>query len=67
MRGSRGLVAGHEGTALRVVDGDGGEKDAGAVEIEVAAVDPEFAESEADGQGGVEELGVLARARETLT
>src|SRR5262245_59221424 len=52
----RPLVARGAGADLGVVERDGRELDARAVEVEVAAVDPELAEAEPDGEAGVQRL-----------
>jgi len=59
---SGGPVGRRGGADLGVVQREGGKKDAGAVQIEIAPVDPQFPEPEPRGQAGVEI--VAARVRE---
>src|SRR5882757_8955151 len=50
------LVSGERGADLSVVERNRGEKNARAVEVEVATINPEFAEPEAHGPANVEHL-----------
>ncbi len=57
------LVTGQGGADLGVVQRHGAQENAGAVQVEVTAADPELAESEALRQAGVEEPAVLVKQR----
>ena len=60
----RRLVVRQRGPDLGIVQRHGGEEDAGAVEVEVPAVDPELAEAEAHGMAGVQHLAPGVQQRE---
>ena len=51
---SGGLVGGRGGADLGVVQREGGQENAGAIEIEIAPVDPQLTEPEPHRQAGVE-------------
>jgi len=60
----RAVVAGPRGPDLGVVEGQRTQEDARAVEVEVAAVDPELAEAEPDRMARVERLARCVEERE---
>src|SRR5262249_36944494 len=60
----RALVVRGAGADLGVVERDGRELDAGAVQVEVAAVNPELAEPEPDGEVSVEDFVLRSEERD---
>ena len=61
------LVTGQRGADQGIVERDGGQEDARAVQVEVAAVDPELAEPESHVEGGIEHLALFASSNERLS